>query len=74
MAGDKVVGGSSYMSGEKVHQISACNVNLNLEDEFVESVEYVPCPEFLFSVSFYKYYYISFGYSLTLLSTVKTFL
>ncbi|XP_033337103.1 modifier of rpr and grim, ubiquitously expressed [Megalopta genalis] len=48
MAGDKVVGGSSYISGEKVHQISACNVNLNVEDEFLESVEYVPCPEFFF--------------------------
>ncbi|XP_053984042.1 uncharacterized protein LOC128893706 [Hylaeus anthracinus] len=47
MAGDKVVGSSSYMPGEKGQQIS--NANLNLEDEFIESIEYIPCPEFQFS-------------------------
>ncbi|XP_043250284.1 uncharacterized protein LOC122396179 [Colletes gigas] len=49
MAGDKVVVSSSNMSGEKSHQIGACNVGLSLEDEFVESIEYIPSPEFQFS-------------------------
>ncbi|KZC11577.1 PREDICTED: uncharacterized protein LOC107189723 [Dufourea novaeangliae] len=49
MAGDKVIGDPSYMSEEKVRQISACNVNLYPEDELLESVEYIPCPEFQFS-------------------------
>ncbi|XP_029038966.1 uncharacterized protein LOC114874143 isoform X1 [Osmia bicornis bicornis] len=46
MAGDKVIGSSSVVNGEKVHQGGAYNVNLNLEDEFTE---YIPCPEFQFS-------------------------
>ncbi|XP_006618164.1 uncharacterized protein LOC102678643 isoform X1 [Apis dorsata] len=49
MAGDKVVGCSSHLSKEKVHQESTYNENLNLEEEFAEPIEYVPCPEFHFS-------------------------
>ncbi|KAF3422775.1 hypothetical protein E2986_02376 [Frieseomelitta varia] len=49
MAGDKVIGSSSHMSKEKVHKEGTYNENLNLEDEFAEPVEYVPCPEFHFS-------------------------
>ncbi|XP_076247861.1 modifier of rpr and grim, ubiquitously expressed [Calliopsis andreniformis] len=48
MAGNKVVSGSC-VNGEKVHQIGTCNVNLNVEDEFAESIEYIPCPDFQFS-------------------------
>lgn len=51
MAGNKVVSGSSCINTEKVHQIGACNINLSAEDEFVESIEYIPCPDFQFSVS-----------------------
>mgnify|MGYP004599719759 CR=1 FL=1 len=51
MAGDKVIGSSSHMSKEKVHKEGTYNENLNLEDEFAEPIEYVPCPEFHFSVS-----------------------
>lgn len=51
MAGDKVVGGSSHLTKEKVHKDDTYNENLNVEDEFVEPIEYVPCPEFNFSVS-----------------------
>lgn len=65
MAGDKVVGSSSYMPGEKAHQIDACNVNLNLEDEFAESIEYIPCPEFQFSVSYLNHYYVRLFTKLT---------
>lgn len=53
MAGDKVIGSSSVVNREKVHQGGAYNVHLNLEDEFTESVEYIPCPEFQFSVRYY---------------------
>lgn len=52
MAGDKVVGCSSHLSKEKIHQENTYNENLNLEEEFAEPIEYVPCPEFHFSVSF----------------------
>lgn len=51
MAGDKVVGCSSHLSKEKIHQENTYNENLNLEEEFAEPIEYVPCPEFHFSVS-----------------------
>lgn len=54
MAGDKVVGCSSHLSKEKIHQESTYNENLNLEEEFAEPIEYVPCPEFHFSVSLIK--------------------
>ncbi|XP_012134905.1 modifier of rpr and grim, ubiquitously expressed [Megachile rotundata] len=49
MAGDKVIGGSSLVNREKVHQSGAYNLNLNLEDEFTEPIEDIPCPEFQFS-------------------------
>ncbi|XP_076760608.1 modifier of rpr and grim, ubiquitously expressed [Xylocopa sonorina] len=49
MAGDKVISGSSHVSREKIQQESAYNENLNLEDDFVENIEYVPCLEFNFS-------------------------
>ena len=49
MAGDKVVGGSSHLTKEKLHKEDTHNENLNVEDEFTEPIEYVPCPEFNFS-------------------------
>ncbi|EZA59477.1 hypothetical protein DMN91_010871 [Ooceraea biroi] len=49
MAGDKIVDCSRNGNSEKISENGDLNINLNLEDEFIESVEYIPCPEFQFS-------------------------
>ncbi|KAG7189105.1 hypothetical protein KM043_008680 [Ampulex compressa] len=49
MAGDKIVGSSQYESGEKINDNGDFHLHLDLEDEFAESIEYIPCPEFEFS-------------------------
>lgn len=51
MAGDKIVDSSQNGNNEIISENGDLNLNLNLEDEFVESIEYIPCPEFHFSVS-----------------------
>ncbi|CAK9821484.1 Ubiquitin-conjugating enzyme E2 5A [Anthophora retusa] len=50
MAGDKVVHNSSHANKQKIHQGGAYNDTLNLEDDFAESIEYIPCPEFDFPI------------------------
>ncbi|XP_032676655.1 uncharacterized protein LOC116846651 [Odontomachus brunneus] len=51
MAGDQIVDGSQNGNNEKINENGDLNLNLNLEDEFVELVDYIPCPEFQFSTS-----------------------
>jgi len=51
MAGDKIVDCSRNGNSEKISENGDLNINLNLEDEFAESLEYIPCPEFQFSAS-----------------------
>ncbi|XP_072761853.1 uncharacterized protein Morgue [Anoplolepis gracilipes] len=51
MAGDKIVDGSQNCNSERISESGDLNLNLNLEDELVESVEYIPCPEFQFSAT-----------------------
>ncbi|EFN68974.1 Ubiquitin-conjugating enzyme E2-17 kDa [Camponotus floridanus] len=51
MAGDKIVDGSQNCNSERISESGDLNLNLNLEDELVESIEYIPCPEFQFSAT-----------------------
>jgi len=51
MAGDKIVDCTQNGNSEKISENGDLSLSLNLEDDFVESIEYVPCPEFQFSVS-----------------------
>ncbi|XP_050454356.1 uncharacterized protein LOC126853024 [Cataglyphis hispanica] len=51
MAGDKIVDGSQNCNSERISESGELNLNLNLEDELVESIEYIPCPEFQFSAT-----------------------
>lgn len=51
MAGDKIVDCSQNGNSERINENGDLNLNLSLEDEFVESMEFIPCPEFQFSVS-----------------------
>lgn len=53
MAGDQIIDGSQNGNNEKISENGDLNLNLNLEDEFVELVEYIPCPEFQFSVCYF---------------------
>ncbi|XP_018373665.1 PREDICTED: uncharacterized protein LOC108767981 isoform X2 [Trachymyrmex cornetzi] len=49
MAGDKIVDCTQNGNSEKISENGDLSLSLNLEDDFVESIEYVPCPEFQFS-------------------------
>ncbi|XP_011869024.1 PREDICTED: uncharacterized protein LOC105562635 [Vollenhovia emeryi] len=51
MAGDKIVDCTQNGNGEKISENGDLSLSLNLEDDFVESIEYVPCPEFQFSTT-----------------------
>lgn len=51
MAGDKIIDSSQNGNNEKISENGGLNLSLSLEDEFAESTEYIPCPEFHFSVS-----------------------
>ncbi|GAB1867020.1 Ubiquitin-conjugating enzyme E2-17 kDa [Camponotus japonicus] len=51
MAGDKIVDDSQNCNSERISESGDLNLNLNLEDELVESIEYIPCPEFQFSAT-----------------------
>lgn len=53
MAGDKIVDCTQNGNSEKISENGDLNFSLNLEEDFVESIEYVPCPEFQFSVSLF---------------------
>lgn len=73
MAGDQIVDCSQNGNNEKISENGDLNLNLNLEDEFVELVEFVPCPEFQFSVSyFYVFTYILMFLIFTLIFTICT--
>ncbi|KAG5327409.1 UBC5A enzyme, partial [Acromyrmex heyeri] len=56
MAGDKIVDCTQNGNSEKISENGDLSLSLNLEDDFVESIEYVPCPEFQFSVSQFPLY------------------
>ncbi|XP_011686263.1 PREDICTED: uncharacterized protein LOC105449007 [Wasmannia auropunctata] len=51
MAGDKIVDCTQNGNSEKISENGDLSLSLNLEDDFVESIEYVPCPEFQFSTT-----------------------
>ncbi|KYM98790.1 PREDICTED: uncharacterized protein LOC108777268 [Cyphomyrmex costatus] len=51
MAGDKIVDCTQNGNNEKISENGDLSPSLNLEDDFVESIEYVPCPEFQFSTT-----------------------
>ncbi|XP_020291808.1 uncharacterized protein LOC109858705 [Pseudomyrmex gracilis] len=51
MAGDKIVDCSQNGNSDKINENGDFSFNLNLDDEFAESVEYIPCPEFQFSTT-----------------------
>lgn len=56
MAGDKIVDCTQNGNSEKISENGDLGFSLNLEDDIVESIEYVPCPEFQFSVSQSPFY------------------
>jgi len=56
MAGDKIVDCTQNGNSEKINENGDLSLSLNLEDDFIESIEYVPCPEFQFSVSQFPLY------------------
>lgn len=59
MAGDQIVDGSQNGNNEKISENGdLLSLNLNLEDDFVELAEYIPCPEFQFSVSYFYDLYL----------------
>ncbi|XP_018058214.1 PREDICTED: uncharacterized protein LOC108693671 [Atta colombica] len=51
MAGDKIVDCTQNGNNEKINENGDLSLSLNLEDDFIESIEYVPCPEFQFSTT-----------------------
>ncbi|XP_066598999.1 uncharacterized protein morgue [Prorops nasuta] len=49
MAGDRIVSGTQFENADKMNDISDCNFNLNLDDEYDDPAQFVECPEFQFS-------------------------